>query len=279
MPHILPLRRPLRAALRLALTCALGLAALPAAAEIPLTFGGATGGILRAPNTNQDEDAGNAFAEAWVKGDVELWRQGDTVLKGFVLGNYVRDTKPFAWNNTRKLGVGLSLSMRPIPALELTFSARHDWYGELKSDTRRKGWRYAVDYYFYKYWEAEPDTITMGLRKRATIFKSYGTLAYPGSLVEGDDNLVLTVGGEYSADYEIGQWKTLLTPFVDAHASWDKDGNNYNNKLIPALGVKLRRPIDKGELFAGVKYEVDYRWQDKTVDTGPMVFAGWYKGF
>ena len=79
-----------------------------AVAETPgrfqLNFSGATGGIIRAPNTNQDHDTGNAFAEAWVKLDLELWRQGNTVLKAFFLGNYVRDTKPYAYNNTTKAG-------------------------------------------------------------------------------------------------------------------------------------------------------------------------------
>lgn len=244
-----------------------------------LKFSGATGGILRFPNTNQDIDDGNAFAEAWLKLDVELWRQGDTALKAFMLANYVGDSELFAYNNTRKAGLGLSLSTRVTDNLELIFSARYDWFGERSTSTRRQGWRLAVDYYYYKYW-AETDTKTVGgMTKRSNVLKSYGTLAYPGSLIKGDNNIVLTLGGEYSAEYQIPDTKLLFIPFVDTHFSWDKDGNNYNNKIIPAVGVKLRKPLEKGELFLGVKYEVDYRWVANTVDTGPMIFAGWYKGF
>lgn len=244
-----------------------------------LKFGGATGGIIRAPNTNQDLDKGNAFAEAWLKLDVELWRQGDTVLKAFVLGNYVRDTKPFAYNNTTKGGVGISLATRPNDNLEITFSARYDWFRENKTAVRRQGWRCAIDYYYYKRWEQTEPKMFAGMSKRANVLKSYGTLAYPGSLIPGDKNVVLTLGAEYSAEYQIPDSKLLFIPFIDTHFSWDNDGNNYNNKLIPAVGVKLRKPIKNGEIFFGVKYEVDYRWVDKTVRTGPMIFAGWYKGF
>ncbi|MHA6263518.1 hypothetical protein ACXYMO_09965 [Arenibacterium sp. CAU 1754] len=244
-----------------------------------MKFSGATGGILRFPNTNQDIDDGNAFAEAWLKLDVELWRQGDTALKAFMLANYVGDSKPFAYNNTRKAGLGLSLSTRVTDNLELIFSARYDWFGERSTSIRRQGWRLAVDYYYYKYW-AETDTKSVwGMTKRSNVLKSYGTLAYPGSLIKGDNNIVLTLGAEYSAEYQIPDTKLLFIPFVDAHFSWDKDGNNYNNKIIPAVGVKLRKPLKKGELFLGAKYEVDYRWVANTVDTGPMIFAGWYKGF
>lgn len=265
--------------LLLALTAAGASAQENELSERRLKFGGATGGILRAPNTNQDLDENNAFGEAWIKGDVELWRKGETVAKAFILANYVRDTKPFAYNNTTKAGIGLSLAMRPHKNIELTFSARHDWFKELTSPVRRQGWRFAIDYYYYKRWEQTEPKNFGNLSKRANVLKSYGTLASPGSLIAGDNNVVLTVGGEYSSEYQFPNSDLLLVPFVDTHFSWDKDQNNYNNKLIPAVGVKIRKPLDKGELFFGVKYEADYRWVDKTMDTGPMIFAGWYKGF
>ena len=246
---------------------------------VTLRFSGATGGILRFPNTNQDKDSGNSFAEAWIKSDIELYQSNDTRFKAFVLANYVRDSKPFAYNNTQKSGVGLSLSTRVGKHLELTFSARYDWFRELETTTEREGMRYAIDYYYYRYWPDQEGKSLWGMEKRANVFKSYGTLEYKGSLIKGDDNVVLTVGGEYSTDYAFDDSKWLFVPFVDMHFSWDVDQNNYNNKIIPAVGAKLRRPVEKGEIFVGVKLEADYRWVDGTLDTGPMVFAGWYKGF
>jgi len=246
--------------------------------EFKLSFPGATGGILRFPNTNQDKDEGNAFAEAWLKQGIQFWQRGDTKIQAFYLGNYVRDTEPYPWNNSTKHGVGLQLSTRLGDHLELTFSVRHDWYKELESGFSRKGWRFAIDYYYYRYFPKDGGG-RGPFSHKANVFKSYGTLASPGSLEKGDDNIVLTIGGEYSADYKIGESDWLIVPFVDFHMSWDKDQNNYNNKAIPAVGLKFRKPIKNGELFGGVKLESDFRWVADTVDTGPIVFAGWYRGW
>lgn len=261
----------------------LGCLSSPAIAEETsksrISMPGATGGILRFPNTNQDKDEGNAFAEVWLKQGIVLWSRGDTKVQAFYLGNYVRDTEPYPWNNSTKHGVGLQLSTRVGKHLELTFSARHDWSKELESGYAKNGWRFAVDYYYYRYFPSKTDLQWGPFSHKANVFKSYGTLATPGSLDDGDTNIVLTVGGEYSGDFQIGESDWLMVPFVDFHMSWDKDQNNYNNKAIPAIGVKVRRPIKNGELFAGIKMEADYRWVDGTIDTGPIVFAGWYRGW
>lgn len=278
--------KPLRCILRrLAISLLTMFAAIPLAsatlAESPNQkfFGGATGGILRFPNTNQDRDSGNSFGEAWLKLHATLWSRGDTKLQAYGLANYVRDSKPFAYNNTQKAGVGLYFSTRLGDHLHLGFSARHDWFEELATPTRRQGWRYAIDYYYYRYFPAKKEQTLWRMTKTANVFKSYGTLETPGSLQPGDDNVVLSIGGEYSADYSIPDSKLIFVPFVDTHFVWDADGNNYNNKLIPAIGAKLRYPLVNGEVFFGVKYEVDYRWQKDTLAQGPMIFLGWYKGF
>lgn len=240
---------------------------------------GATGGIARYPNSNQDLDDGNAFAEVWIKPDLEIYRHNDTRIKAFILANYVRDSKPFVYNNNRKEGIGLSASTRIGNHLEVIASIRRDWYRELETSNKLQGTRYFLNYYYYKYWPAQGDSELFGMPKQATIFKSYGGIEYPGSLLEEDDNIVVPLGGEYSADYRIGDTDFLFVPFADLDFSWDADKNNYNNKFIPSIGLKVRRPIEKGEFFMGVKYEVDYRWVDETIDHGPKIVAGWYKGF
>jgi hypothetical protein len=68
-------------------------------------------------------------------------------------------------------------------------------------------------------------------------------------------------------------------PFADLHLGWDRDGNGYNTKVIPAVGIKLRNPIRNGELFAGINIEADYRPISGSLSTGPMIFAGWYRGW
>ncbi|WP_141137797.1 hypothetical protein [Actibacterium lipolyticum] len=242
-------------------------------------FHGATGGILRFPNSNQPEDENNLFGEAWLKLAYSVAKTEKGNLSFYTLGNVVADTKPFAYNNTAKLGVGLSYSYQVSDALNISFSARHDWFQERTTDVRRSAMKYEMTYYYYRYWAAEPDDKMFGLSRNAWIFKSYGTLAYPGSLEENDDNLVLTLGGEYSTDLQLGESKWLLSPFIDVDFAWDRDGNNYNNKIIPGVGAKIRRPIEKGEIFVSLRAQADYRWKAGTTDVKPGIHIGWYKGF
>ena len=249
------------------------------AEEKPWT--GATGGILRLPNSNQAHDDGNAFGEAWGKIDRTLHRTEKDRMTVFVLGNAVTDSAGYGYNSTSKIGIGLAWSRQVSPELNLTFSLRHDWARERDTDLQQNGVRAAIDYYFYRYREGEPDQRMWGLPVRGTILKSYGTLAYPGSLQPGDRNLVLTAGGELSRDLALGKTKLLLSPFLDVDMAWDLDGNDYNNKLVLGGGVKLRRPLPTGELFAAARVQSDYRWQQDhdRLTVRPGLHLGWYVGF
>lgn len=242
-------------------------------------FHGATGGILRFPNSNQTEDNENLFGEAWLKLAYTLLKTQKGKLSVYTLGNFVADTKPYAYNNTAKIGLGLSYSYQVNDALNLTFSARRDWFRERNTPVRRSAAKYEITYYYYRYWAADADDTMFGLPRKAWTFKSYGTLAYPGSLERNDENIVLTFGGEYATDLAIGESKWLLTPFLDLDFAWDKDGNNYNNKIVPGLGAKIRRPIKKGEFFVSLRVQADHRWKAGTTDVKPGIHFGWYKGF
>jgi len=251
----------------------------PARADsLPDRFSGATGGILRIPENLQPKNAGNLFGEAWGKLSYELDRTDRAVTSLLALGNFVADTKGLSYNNTAKIGLSLSHSIQVNDGLNVTLSARYDWFVERGTDVRRSGNRFAADYYYYKRWEADPGEMAFGLPKIATAFKSYGTLAYPGSLEEGDDNIVLTLGGELSTDLDLPDTDWVLSPLADFDFSWDKDRNGYNNKIVPGIGVKVRYPLEYGEIFAGVRLSADYRPIKGTVETGPSVFFGWYKG-
>lgn len=250
-----------------------------AAQDFSDRFTAATGGIVRFPNDLQSESEGNLFGEAWSKFAFSMYKTEKTDTAVFALGNAVADSTGYSYNNTFKIGVGLSHSIQFNDALNVTLSGRYDWYMQRKTDERRDGIRLAADYYYYRRWEGDPDDRFLGLQQKATIFKSYGTLAHPGSLVEGDKNFVLTLGGELSTDLDIPDSEWIHTPFVDFDFAWDWDQNNYNNKIVTGIGTKLRYPLDKGEVFAGVRFNSDYRWINDTFDAGPAAFIGWYKGF
>ena len=242
---------------------------------------GATGGILRLPNSNQAHDDGNAFGEAWGKIDRTLYRTAKDRMTVFALGNAVTDSAGHGYNSTSKIGIGLAWSRQVTPALNVTLSLRHDWARERDTGLRQQGLRAALDYYYYRYREADPGQRMWGLPLRGTILKSYGTLAYPGSLQDGDRNLVLTMGGELSRDLTLGRAGLLMSPFLDVDMAWDLDGNDYNNKLVLGGGIKLRRPLPTGEVFASARLQSDYRWQQDhhRLTVRPGVQIGWYVGF
>ncbi|MFW2590240.1 hypothetical protein [Sagittula sp. SSi028] len=240
---------------------------------------GATGGIVRFPNDNQPQEAGNLFGEAWLKLGYTIHKTDKLNFSVISLSNHVMDSAGKPWNNSNKTGLGLSLSWQASDALNLTFSARHDWYTERGNDFRLSGPRYAVDYYYYRYWGAEAGETMFGLDRSATILKSYGTLATPGSLEKGDRNIVLTLGGELSRDLKLSESDWILSPFVDVDFAWDLDGNDYNNKFIPGVGAKMRYPWKHGEFFAGGRLSADYRSVSGTTTVKPGLFLGWYKGF
>lgn len=222
-----------------AVAVALAVPTATQARDLGERFSGATGGILRYPNDLQPESDGNLFGEAWLKAGLSLYKTAKTDTAIYTLANVVGDKVGYSYNITAKIGIGLSHSIQFNDALNVTLSARYDWYKPRETDVRRKGFRYAIDYYYYKRWEAGPDAQLFGLSKTATVFKSYGTLAYPGSLVEGDDNLVLTIGGELSVDYDLADTKWILTSFADFDIAWDRDQNNYNHKHRDQDAVSL----------------------------------------
>jgi hypothetical protein len=59
----------------------------------------------------------------------------------------------------------------------------------------------------------------------------------------------------------------------------DSKKTSFNNKVIPAIGFKFRRPIKGGELNTGIKYAGDRRWIKGTTQYGLLIFSGWYKSF
>lgn len=248
--------------------------AIPAVAEISTT--GATGGVLRYPNNNQTLENSNGFAGAWLKTGVEFWQTGSTQLQVFYLGRLERDTKEFFWNNTINHGIGLQASTRPTDHLELTFSIRHDWSRELTSGRTKQGWKPEIYYYYSRRFKQKP-TLFFGRPHSVNVLRSFGMLELPGSLDRNDDNYVLSIGVEYSAELKLDKkGNFLLSPLVDLQLGWDSDENNYNTKIIPAIGFKIRKPLTTGELFTGIKIEVDYRPIADTTDIGPVIYSGWY---
>lgn len=240
---------------------------------------GAVAGVIRTPNSNQPGDDQNTYGEAlsWV--GYRLYDTGRSRLALYSHAFVSADSNRAPYNNVNKVGIGLRYRFKLSKAVTLTFSARHDWDERRRTGHRRQGMRYAVDGFIFKYWSADRDETRIGLPVTARILKAYATLETPGSLRAGDDNLVLTFGGELSEKMRLPNTDLRLALFADVAGAWDLDQNNYNNKLIPAVGIKVEYPLEGGVIYAGARMRADWRWIRGTVDVAPGLVIGWFRAF
>lgn len=237
------------------------------------------GGIIRTPNNLQPEESGNLFGEAWFKADTTLARFGKMDFKAFIQGNYLRDSKPFSWNNKAKFGAGLTLGGNITDNLYLGFTLRHDKARELTTGVKESNTEFVANYYFYKEWNSPYLTQMFGRSFSKVVLKSWGDVKTPGSSIPGDVNVVFSTGGELGIELDVKNTPLVIIP----HFSWDlladTEKYTYNNKIVPELGVKIRYPLESGEIFAGLKRGVDIRTVVDSTNTGSTVFFGWYKAF
>lgn len=237
------------------------------------------GGIIRTPNNLQPEELGNLFGEAWFKADTTVLRFGKMDLKAFVQGNYLRDTKPFAWNNKAKFGAGFALGGNITDNLYIGFTLRHDKARELSTNRKESNTEIVANYYFYKAWNTPQLTEMFGQNFQNVVLKSWGDIKTPGSPTPGDRNVVLSTGGELGIEFGVKNAPITIIPHLGWDLLADTEKYNYNNKIIPELGVKIRYPLEKGEIFAGLKYGIDFRSVADTSHSGSTAFLGWYKAF
>lgn len=91
--------------------------------------------------------------------------------------------------------------------------------------------------------------------------------------------MAFITGLEAAAAYVRPKGKLQYVPFVELTLALDSKKLTFNNKIIPAVGFKFRRPVKGGEINMGVKYAIDRRWIQGTTQNGFVIFSGWYKAF
>ncbi len=244
-----------------------------------VTWYGFTSGTLRFPNSNQQADEGNLFTEPLFFLGYALHDSDRTRLSLFTHAILSLDSQGKSFNNVDKGGIGLRYRWKVSRAFSLTFNARYDWSRQRKTGRKFSGRRLSIDAFYYKAWFDQDRRKPFLLQGRSTVFRAYANLYTPGSLTPDDNNVVLSFGGELAERFPIKDSKFRWALFADLTGSWDADGNNYNNKLVPALGAKLEYPIKGGSLFAGARLRTDWRWIRGTFDTAPGLIVGWYKAF
>ena len=238
-----------------------------------------TGGILRFPGSQQSSDTDNLVAEGWVRGAYTFHSSDTGQFSVFLRAKAVADTARYSYNNTSSFGVGLAYRFKPGKRSRLTFSLRHDWSENRITGISQSGPRILVDYFLFDYRRADPDAHMLGLPQKSRITSLFANLTYPDTLVPGDDNAVVNAGFEMSAVLPIPDSSWDMAPFVSVHGAWDSDGNSYNNKIQPGVGLKLRHRIPGGTVQIGLRYRADYRWVSDTFRSGPSLFVSWFAAF
>lgn len=236
-------------------------------------------GNLRFPNSNQPSDDSNGFGEILGRIGFALYEDDRSRFSIFATSIISADTQKFSFNNTNRIGVGLRYRWKATKRLTLTFSARYDWLDQRNTEVSFNGPRYAIDAFYFRFWSAKPGATRFGLPVHSTVLRLFSTLSTPGSLQPGNDNVVLDFGGEISERLTLPNTEWRLASFIDLIGTWDLDRNNFNNRVIPAFGMRFEYPLETGSIRIGARLRADWRWINNTFDVKPGLVAGWFVAF
>jgi hypothetical protein len=120
---------------------------------------------------------------------------------------------------------------------------------------------------------------------------TWGAVVFPAS-VGGEersgqlvrDNVLLQGKLEQGVDWlRFGDDKYKLNTYAAIGYTFDNKGFSYNNKLSPALGVKVTRTVGTGTLDLGLQVVHEYRLKpgrtERKSDTGVQAYVGWWFGW
>ena len=116
----------------------------------------------------------------------------------------------------------------------------------------------------------------------------WSVLTFNPSPIKGtpEDNNVLLQGKiEQGIDWmrlgEDKRWR--LNTYASVGYSWDKNGLAYNNKVVPAVGVKMSRDFENGVLDIGIEAVHQRNFRGVTVGrdsgTGVQAYVSYWFGW
>jgi hypothetical protein len=238
-----------------------------------------TGGSTMFPYSLQPGDAGNTYFETFVKASLPIWKVNGSKLTFFIRGFYSRDSLELTFNNRSKISVGFAYSVKLHKTFSVTALFKYDRDFGLLTGDKKAGFRANISYFYYKSrWRNKPSK-HKGLFRQKTWARAWGVFTYPEKLNTSDRNLAFITGLEAAVAYVRPKGKLQYVPFVELTLALDSKKLTFNNKIIPAVGFKLRRPVKGGEINIGVKYAIDRRWIQGTTQYGTLIFSGWYRAF
>jgi hypothetical protein len=108
----------------------------------------------------------------------------------------------------------------------------------------------------------------------------FGEVRYPNSPVQEErDNFAAEGSIEQGIDWaRIGSRLTLNT-FGELRYTLDTAGLDYNNRVIPGIGIKLKARVGTGIIQFGVKGVEEYRFKSDRSAAIVLGFANWWFGW
>ncbi|MBL4751328.1 MAG: hypothetical protein JKX71_12235 [Amylibacter sp.] len=238
-----------------------------------------TGGSIKFPYSLQPGDQGNTYFETFFKASLPVWKANKSELSFFIRGFYSRDSLELTFNNRSKISIGMTYSIKLHKTFSVSASIKYDHDFRFLTGKKKSGFRGNISYFYYNSrWRNKPGG-HKGWFRQKTWARAWGVFTFPESLDKGDRNLAFITGLEAAAAYVRPKGKLQYVPFAELTIAFDVKKKTFNNKIIPAIGFKFRRPVKGGEFSLGIKYAIDRRWIKGTTEYGMVVFGGWYKAF
>ncbi len=238
-----------------------------------------SGGNVQFPYSLQPNDQGNIYSETFLKASLPVWKASKFEISFFVRGFYSRDSLSLTFNNRSKASIGFTYTRKLHKTFHLSASVQYDRDFRLLTGKKKSGFRGNLSYFYYKSWWRNIPRDQKGLFRQKSWARAWGVFTFPESLESGNRNLAFITSLEAASAFVWSKGKLQYVPFAELTFARDSKKLSSNNKIVPAIGFKFRRPIKGGEINLGVKYAIDRRWVIGTTETGMVVFSGWYKSF
>lgn len=121
-----------------------------------------------------------------------------------------------------------------------------------------------------------------GLKPLAYPGSAWSVLTFPAGVAGSEEHNTLLQGKveqgivwkKFGANNE---W--ALNTYGSVGFSADRDGFGYNNKVVPAVGVKMTRSFESGIVDVGVQVVHENRFKDHQRGTGVQAYVSFWTGW
>lgn len=119
------------------------------------------------------------------------------------------------------------------------------------------------------------DVSALGLHLPGSL---YAEFRYPNSPAQEErENYALEGTLEQGVDWIHLSPRLILNTFAELHFNLDKVGLDYNNRVIPGVGAKVKVRVGSGIVQVGLKSVYEYRFESDRSNAMILGFVnGWF---